>query len=99
MSLVLAGDIGGTNCRLALCEWSGTSMMPAMTTLWSRTWRSRDHACLEDVVQGKLWAYRDPARRFSKRKKDELDLIRLAEAYPNLRNLLPRDLLVVIDRG
>ena len=56
-------------------------------------------ACLEDVVQGKLWAYRDPARRFSKRKKDELDLIRLAEAYPHLRNLLPRDLLDVIDRG
>ena len=54
MSVVLAGDVGGTNCRLALCEWSGTSMMPAMTTLWSRTWRSRDHAGLEDVVRNAL---------------------------------------------
>ena len=54
MSLVLAGDVGGTNCRLALCEWSGTSMMPAMTMLWSRTWRSRDHAGLEDVVRSVL---------------------------------------------
>jgi hypothetical protein len=42
-------------------------------------------ACREDVLQGKLWAYSDPNRR-SKRKKDELDLIRLAEAYPELKN-------------
>ncbi|HYL35637.1 MAG TPA: hypothetical protein VEV17_06980 [Bryobacteraceae bacterium] len=35
-------------------------------------------AWLEDVVQGKLWAYSDSRRRLSKRKKDELDLIRLA---------------------
>jgi hypothetical protein len=39
-------------------------------------------ACLKDVAQGKLWAYSDPQRRLSKRKKDELDLIRLAEAHP-----------------
>lgn len=29
-------------------------------------------ASLEDVTQGKLWAYSDPTRRLSKRKKDEL---------------------------
>ncbi len=29
-------------------------------------------ACLEDVTRGKLWAYTDPRRRLSKRKKDEL---------------------------
>ena len=40
-------------------------------------------ACIEDVAHGKLWAYSDPQRRLSKRKKDELDLIRLAEAYPD----------------
>ncbi|MGA2740550.1 MAG: hypothetical protein ABSG65_24320 [Bryobacteraceae bacterium] len=39
--------------------------------------------CLADITQGKLWAYSDPPRRLSKRKKDELDLIRLAEAHPN----------------
>ena len=42
-------------------------------------------ASLEDVTQGKLWAYTDPRRRLSKRKKDELDLIRLAEAHPELK--------------
>ena len=63
-------------------------------------------ACLEDTTQGKLWAYCDGKRRFSKRKKDELDLIRheldlirLVEAYPKLRAMYPRELLEQIDRG
>lgn len=49
-------------------------------------------ACLEDVVQGKLWAYLDPQRRLTKRKKDELDLLRLAEKYPQLKSLYPPEL-------
>ena len=56
-------------------------------------------ACLEDITQDKLWAYGDSHRRLSKRKKDELDLIRLAEAYPELRSLYPRELQEQIDRG
>ncbi len=56
-------------------------------------------ACLEDVTRGKLWAWSDPARRLSKRKKDELDLIRLAEAYPALKAGYPAQLRDVIDRG
>jgi hypothetical protein len=56
-------------------------------------------ACREDVTQGKLWAYGDPKRRLSKRKKDELDLIRLAEAYPDLKSLYPSELLEQLDRG
>jgi hypothetical protein len=56
-------------------------------------------ATLEDVTQGKLWAYSDPLRRFSKRKKDELDLIRLAESYPQLKSLYPAELRDMIDRG
>ena len=56
-------------------------------------------ATIEDVTQGKLWAYSDPLRRFSKRKKDELDLIRLAEAHPHLKFLYPAELRDMIDRG
>ena len=56
-------------------------------------------AGLEDVTRGKLWAYGDPQRRLSKRKKDELDLIRLAEAHPELRSLYPRELQEQLDRG
>jgi hypothetical protein len=46
-------------------------------------------ACLKDVTLGKLWACSDPRRRLSKRKKDELDLIRLAKRYPELPALYP----------
>ena len=56
-------------------------------------------ACLADVTQGKLWAYSDPRRRLSKRKKDELDLIRLAETYPELRSGYPVELQEQLDRG
>jgi len=56
-------------------------------------------ACLEDVTQGKLWAYGDSQRRLSKRKKDELDLIRPAESYPELRSLCPDELRQQLDRG
>lgn len=56
-------------------------------------------ASLKDVTQGKLWAYSDPQRRLSKRKKDELDLIRLAEKYPQLKEMYPEDLQEQIQRG
>ena len=56
-------------------------------------------AGLEDVTQGKLWDYGDSRRRLSKRKNDELDLIRLAEAYPALKSLYPVELRAQLDRG
>jgi hypothetical protein len=56
-------------------------------------------ACLADVARGKLWAWSDPQRRLSKRKKDELDLIRLAEANPELQSLYPAELRDQLDRG
>lgn len=56
-------------------------------------------ASLEDVTQGKLWAFGDPRRRLSKRKKDELDLIRLAEKYPELAAAYPSELREQLDRG
>jgi hypothetical protein len=46
-------------------------------------------ASLENIVRGKIWAWSDPNRRLSKRKKDELDLIRIAEKYPELREMMP----------
>lgn len=46
-------------------------------------------ASLEDVLQGKIWAVLDPARRSSKRQKDLADIARLLEAYPYLRERVP----------
>jgi hypothetical protein len=50
-------------------------------------------ASLEDIVRGKVWAWKDEHRRSTKRKKDELDLMRIAEAYPQLRPLMPAQIV------
>jgi hypothetical protein len=46
-------------------------------------------ARLEDVLQGKVWAYMDKARRKSKRQKDLADIFRIIEKYPQLEESLP----------
>lgn len=46
-------------------------------------------ACLEDVLQGKVWAVQDPSRRPSKRQKDLADIARLLELRPDLRGHVP----------
>jgi len=50
-------------------------------------------ANLKGIVRGKLWAWQDEQRRSTKRKKDELDLMRFAEAYPELRPLIPAEIV------
>jgi hypothetical protein len=54
-------------------------------------------ACLEDLVRGKVWALADPARRPSKRAKDEADLVRLAEAHPEVLTWIPPGLAPRVD--
>jgi len=49
-------------------------------------------AALEDVLQGKVWAFYDPTRRPSKRQKDLADIMRLVETHPHLIALLPEPL-------
>ena len=46
-------------------------------------------ASVEDVLQGKIWAYSDEQRRKSKRQKDLADIVRILEVYPSLSDLLP----------
>ena len=46
-------------------------------------------ASLADVIRGKIWAWSDENRRATKRKKDELDLMRILEAYPETRESMP----------
>jgi len=49
-------------------------------------------AAVEDVLKGKTWAYLDEKRRRSKRLKDLADIIRIVEAYSELRQRLPREI-------
>ena len=52
-------------------------------------------ASLPDLVQGKLWAWNDPTRRPTKKLKDHLDLMRLAEEhFAVVAPLLPTELRV-----
>ncbi len=48
-------------------------------------------ASLRDTLAGKILAYRDRERRASKRQKDLTDILRLVEAHPKLKKLLPAD--------
>lgn len=54
-------------------------------------------ASLQNVIRGKTWAWGDDSRRLSKRKKDELDLIRIAEKYPELRGMMPTKIREQLD--
>lgn len=60
-------------------------------TAFARLFRIERFA--QDVLQGKVWAARDAARRASKRQKDLADISRLLEARPDLRPLVPAELL------
>ena len=54
-------------------------------------------ANLEDVLQGKVWAYMDKERRRSKRQKDLADILRMIEAHPKLEAQLPQSLRDELD--
>ena len=47
----------------------------------------------QDVLQGKIWAAQDPTRRPSKRQKDLADIARLLERFPEMRAMVPEDIL------
>jgi hypothetical protein len=49
-------------------------------------------ASREDTLRGKILAWQDSERRASKWQKDLLDIMRLVEAHPKLRKLLPMQL-------
>ncbi len=49
-------------------------------------------AALEDVLCGKIWAYRDQQRRKSKRQKDLADILRVVETHPQLKDQLPPEI-------
>jgi hypothetical protein len=50
-------------------------------------------ASREDLLESKVWAALEPERRTSKRLKDLADIARLLEAFPELRDRVPADIL------
>ena len=55
-------------------------------------------ASLVNITRGKIRDWNDPSRRPTKRKKDELDLMRILEAYPEMRSSMPEEISKQIDR-
>ncbi len=53
-------------------------------------------ASIENVLQGKIWAYCDEQKRQSKRQKDLADIMRLTESFPNLAERLPESIKAMI---
>jgi hypothetical protein len=54
-------------------------------------------ASLQDVLQGKIWAFGDETRRKSKRQKDLSDIMRLVETHPKLKDELPAEIAARVD--
>ncbi len=54
-------------------------------------------AQLSDILQGKIWAASDEQRRPSKRRKDLLDIERILETYPEMRDHVPAAILERLD--
>lgn len=54
-------------------------------------------AAMEDVLRGKIWAYRDEQRRKSKRQKDLADILRVVETHPELKSQLPPELVSQVE--
>lgn len=54
-------------------------------------------ASLRDTLAGKVVAWGDQDRRASKRQKDLLDIMRLIESHPELKEVLPAALLARIE--
>ena len=55
-------------------------------------------ARVEDVLQGKVWAYMDKTRRKSKRQKDLADIFRIIEKFGQLEASLPQSIREELNR-
>jgi hypothetical protein len=69
--------------------------------MWTWSWQGRPHAGGRLLLAGSFEFNSRPTneRGAQQTQEDELDLIRLAEAFPELKPLYPDQLREQIDRG
>ena len=87
----------GSRLRLQFTINSRYANFPARAVPGTVFGISMPVASLEDVLQGKIWAFSDETRRASKRAKDRADIIRLCEDHPNIIACVPEDLVPEVD--
>ena len=88
----------GSQLRIQFTKDSRYAQFPSRAGRRDILGRSLRVASLADLIQGKIWAWSDPERRLSKRKKDELDLIRIAEKFPEFTSQLPTAIRQQLER-
>jgi hypothetical protein len=87
----------GSRLRLQVTINSRYAPFPARAVPGTVFGISMPVASLEDVLQGKVWAFSDETRRASKRAKDRADIIRLCEDHPHLLIRIPLGLVPEVD--
>ena len=90
-------QLPGSRLRLQITINSRYASFPAHAVAGRLFGIEMPIASLPDLVQGKLWAIQDSARRASKRAKDRADLIRLCESHPQVIALIPAGLIPEVD--
>jgi hypothetical protein len=93
----LNATMAGSDLRIQFITDSRYQAFLNDTTVYEVLGQKVPVAAVANVVRGKMWAWADASRRLSKRKKDELDLIRIAEKYSELRGLMPPTIIQQIE--
>jgi hypothetical protein len=84
--------MSGSNLRIQLTTDSRYQEFLSDTKLIEVLGEQVPVASLANITRGKIWAWSDQTCRPTKRKKDELDLMRILEAYPELRSSMPEEI-------
>jgi hypothetical protein len=95
----LNATMAGSDLRIQFATYPRYQDFLNNTTLHEVLGQQVPVASLANVVRGKMWAWADDTRRLSKRKKDELDMIRIAEKYPELRGMMPPMIIQQIEQN
>src|SRR5665213_697873 len=93
----IKAQLPGSRLRLQITINSPYGTFPARAVPGRLFGLDMPIASLPDLVQGKLWALQDSARRLSKRAKDRANLIRLCESHRQVFDLIPPGLIAAVD--
>jgi hypothetical protein len=86
-------DAPGSDLRVQIQTNPEFEAFPRRAALRNVLGLSLPVAALPDLLHSKLMACQEPTRRLRKRQKDLLDIARLIDAYPDLREQVPSDVL------
>ena len=96
-ALSVSAQLPGSRLRIQITVNSRYGAFPARAVAGELFGVRLPIAALDDLVQGKLWAFTDTSRRASKRAKDRADLIRICESHPQALALISPGVIAEVD--